>query len=163
MLCKFGESNPDFYNNFRQNVPGFVPLNAPDLRIETAVADLRTCPPTVTILARVVNKGRAGVAHAGVRVKYYRLAAEGETPQATIAGTGLFADIELPVDLLPGGAVDMPPAVYTISSSEAPIDLDFRVIANPDFLVNPSGSAFECNATNNVKDVLNIDCTSTGG
>jgi hypothetical protein len=158
--CSFGDSNTDFYNNFRQNVPGFVPLNAPDLQIETAVANITLCPPQVTIIARVVNKGRAGIS-AGVPIGFYRLPEGGETVQTT-AGRAAFATVALPVDLLPGGGVEVS-GVYTVPSSEAPINLDFRVIANPPFILSQPSSEFECNANNNFRDVLDLDCTDVGG
>ncbi len=159
-LCEFGDPNPDFYNNFRQNVPGFVPLNAPDLQIETAIGGLAACPPQVTIIARVVNKGRAGIL-AGTPIGFYRLLNEAQTVQATAATTA-FATVALPVDLLPGGGVEVS-AIYTVPAAEAPINLDFRVIANPPFILSQPSAEFECNANNNFRDVLDLDCTDVGG
>ena len=54
-------------------------------------------------------------------------------------------------------------AVYTVPSSEAPINLDFRVIANPAFILSQPTADFECNANNNFRDVLDLDCTDVGG
>lgn len=160
-LCDYGDANPDFYNNFRQNVPGFVPLNAPDLQVEAAIAALNNCPPQVTIVARIVNKGRAGVRAADANIRFYRLSDEAQTPLQTAATTA-FAELPLPQDLLPGGSAQVS-ATYNIQSNEVPFNLDFRVIANPEFLTSPGSGTFECNDTNNSEDVLNLDCTGVGG
>ncbi len=160
-LCAFGDSNPDFYNNFRQNVPGFVPLNAPDLQVESVVGDIRECPPKVTIIARIVNKGRAGVTAEDADIAFYRLTNLTQTPVQTAAGTP-FATVDLPHDLLPGGSAVVS-ATYQLTSSEAPIDLNFRVIANPEFLTDPNGATFECNSSNNSRDLLDLNCTGSGG
>ncbi len=161
-LCEYGDPNPDFYNNFRQNVPGFVPLNAPDLQIESVVADLLTCPPQITIIARVINKGRAGIRAEDADITFYRLLNSGETALQTAQTVTPFARRDLPQDLLPGGAAIVS-AIYTVPASEAPIGLDFRVIANPEFLTAPTEDNFECNNTNNSRDILDLDCTDIGG
>ncbi len=160
-LCEYGDPNVQFYNNFRQNVPGFVPLNAPDLQIDTAIADIRDCPPSVTIIARIVNRGRAGIRASDARVGFYRLTNPSQTPEQT-AATPPYALEQLPVDLLPGGSATVS-ATYQLTSSEAPVNLDFRVIANPEFLADPNNAQFECNGSNNAKDVLDVDCTGVGG
>lgn len=165
-LCEYGDSNVQFYNNFRQNVPGFVPLNAPDLQIDTAIADIRDCPPRITIIARVVNRGRAGVkagslAEGGANIKFYRLSDPAQQPAQTAATTE-YASVPLPIALLPGSSVTVS-ATYQLTSSETPIGVDFRVIANPEFLQSNSGGRFECNDTNNSIDVPDVSCTGVGG
>ncbi|HSI06529.1 MAG TPA: hypothetical protein VLC93_18725, partial [Myxococcota bacterium] len=120
-LCEFGDANTDFYNNFRQNVPGFVPLNAPDLQVQAVVASLQNCPPQITVVARIVNKGRAGIRGVDANIGFYRLTTT-QTPLQTAQTVTPFALLDLPVDLLPGGSVQVT-AVYTVPSTEAPIDL----------------------------------------
>ncbi len=161
-LCEYGDPNPEFYNNFRQNVPGFVPLNAPDLQIESVVADLLTCPPQITVIARVVNKGRAGIRAQDADVTFYRLLNPAQTALQTAQTVTPFARRDLPQDLLPGGAAIVS-AIYTVPAAEAPIGLDFRVIANPEFLTAPNEDNFECNNANNSRDLLDLDCTDIGG
>ncbi len=161
--CTWGESNPKIYNNFRQNVPGFVPLNAADLQVTELVADIRACPPTITLIATVFNGGRAG-APAGVPVGFYRETTS-ETVQQT-AGRTDYVDAPNPmpttsVGLLPGQTTHVE-ITFTLGANDVPINLAYRAVANPAFEVNQNDGDLECNANNNSADVSNIDCVDTG-
>ncbi len=168
-----GNNNWDIYNNLRQNVQGYAPLNAPDLQIYSLTAGMAECP-TILLYARVVNRGRAGIA-AGVPIVFY------VAPEA--GGPGIpFATVPLPYALLPGLGADVSAAfscsVITIGTDcdavadcswmgascvptgSPPVDgYDFTVIANPADGIEP---AFECHDDNNERSVLEVECPSGG-
>ncbi|MEL6548414.1 MAG: hypothetical protein AAFQ82_27570, partial [Myxococcota bacterium] len=98
-VADWGENlnNWDIYNNYRQNVQGFVPLNAPDLQIFSFAASLAECPTSVRLAARVVNRGRAGIAE-GTPVQFFW----------NNGGTLVLVATEgLPFAILPGQGADV--------------------------------------------------------
>ncbi|MEZ4272531.1 MAG: hypothetical protein R3C68_14215 [Myxococcota bacterium] len=144
-----GKNNWEIYNNYRQNVQGFAPLNAPDLQIFSFTANLVLCPDTVTLAARVVNRGRAGIA-AGVPIDFFRFVGSTST---------LITSVPLPEPLLPGQGIDIS-AVYAIPPADAYEPLNFSVIANPAAQGNP---AFECLTDNNQANIFGVQCQQIGG
>ncbi|MEL6759744.1 MAG: hypothetical protein AAFP04_05015 [Myxococcota bacterium] len=151
-IADWGEntSNPELYNNYRQNVQGFVPLNAPDLQIFSFNASLAQCPNEVQLVARVVNRGRAGIA-AGTPIEFYRAFA-GQSPV-------LIDTVGLPFSILPGQGADVT-AEYDLSEfGDAGFSMAFLVVANPAEGVD---TVFECDGDNNSAAISSLDCFDGG-
>jgi hypothetical protein len=142
-----GENNWEVFNNYRQNVQGFAPLNAPDLQVFSLTANLLGCPLQITLNVRVVNRGRAGIL-AGVPIAFYEDA--GGTP--VLLGT-----VPLPYALLPGQGADVS-FILAVTPGAPPIDVS--VIVNPPDGASPS---FECRADNNEATLFGVECPGIGG
>ncbi len=139
-----------------------MPLNAPDLQITELVADIRACPPRITLIATVVNHGRAGIPAGRRSASIIALMSETEVQTAQRPASDMIGGsaVGTPVNLLPGQSTNVS-VVYDLDPGTPPINLTFRAVANPPFVANQSG-LFECDASNNSKDVANVDCVDGG-
>lgn len=142
-----GNNNWEIYNNLRQNVQGYAPLNLPDLQIFSFVASGSLCPD-ILLNARVVNRGRAGVP-AGVPIVFYVL--------DPFSVWQPIATVPLPYALLPGLGADVSTTFVPGNSGT----FDFRVEANPQ---NPpsGGPIAECDGNNNLDNLVAFTCTIGG-
>ncbi len=156
--CTWGHNNYQVYNNYRQNVQGYAPLNAPNLKVVAFTADLSSCPPQIVLNARVVNQGRAGIAQ-DTPICFYRLINNlraGGPIDNSCTGN------ELPYPLLPGQGADVQ-VTYTIGASEPLTDFDFEVVANPDAGQLPANDpGFECDASDNQAFIFDLACVFGG-
>lgn len=151
-VADWGErpNNWQVYNNFRQNVQGFVPLNAPDLQVFSFNASLANCPPEARLVARVVNRGRAGVA-AGTPVSFFVLGA---------SGGELIGTVGLPYALLPGQGANVEIDYVLEDFGDPGLSLAFQVVANPSEGFEP---VFECDGDNNTATLSGLSCLDSGG
>ncbi len=143
-----GKNNWDIYNNLRQNVQGYAPLNAPDLQVYAITANLLACP-SIRLNARIVNRGRAGIAAGVPIVFYYRV---GTNPPVELQR------INTPYALLPGLGVDIALNVAQAQLPSGPYD--FIVVANPQ---GPDDEPVpECLTDNNQATVTDVQCDFGG-
>ena len=146
-----GANNWEIYNSYRQNVQGFIPLNAPDLQIFSFTATLNQCP-SVQLNVRVVNRGRAGIP-ANIPLDFF---------VETSSGPLKFGTAFTSVPLLPGQGTDVQILFSPLSHGfvmEPPAGWNFNVIANPDDGAMP---AFECLTDNNQASLIAVPCVGGG-
>ena len=137
----------DLYNNYRQNVQGFVPLNAPNLMAVSLVADLSYCPPEVTLLGRIANGGSRG----------YDPQTDGQVPVSFYVDDGSSALVHLTTvwvdQVIPPGSGLTLELGYTLLSGVTPILI---------MVVNDDGGSLdlvaECNADDNTAYTSAIQC-----
>ena len=111
----------EFFNMFRANQQGEVPLNSPDPAITSFTASLLQCPPTVNFRVQVVNNGTRGIP-AGMPLTLYLL--EG--------GTGTAIDTaQTTQDLFPG-QVTLVTFSVSLDPEDFRVPLDFAVELNID-------------------------------
>jgi hypothetical protein len=142
-----GNNNWDVYNNYRQNVQGYVPLNAPNLTIANLVEDLRGCPSTVSLRARIANMGSAG----------YEPAVDGNLPVSFYKDTGSgwehIDTVWITTAIPPGQGLTLT-FDYALESGE--LEVDFSAVVNDDG--GSTGVVEECEAGDNVQYVLDVVC-----
>jgi hypothetical protein len=142
----------DIYNTYRKNVRGYVPLNAPDLRISSLVADLRYCPK-ITLVAHVVNMGSMGVV-AGLPVSFYSM---WSATAPDFLGTTTTTS-----PILPGGGLFVT-FDSLVNGLEGTTDLSFRAIANDNGTIDPI-VVRECIETNDSAETsASVSCNIGGG
>ncbi|MBX3270485.1 MAG: VCBS repeat-containing protein [Sandaracinaceae bacterium] len=139
-------------NNFRQNVQPEGIFDAPDAVLAELSAALTSCPTSIGLSVRVVNRGAAGMP-AGIPVTFYLV--DGATRTRLGAGRTSRA-------LLPGESeliVLAPPFAVPAGMERA----TFRFVAvvnDPDDA--PVETFRECRSENNTADALEVACPTIG-
>jgi hypothetical protein len=130
-------------NNFRQNLPEYDALSAPDLSVTLSLNNT-PCPAAIQLAAKVCNKGLLKVA-AGIPVKFYDGNSKAEL--ACAGGPALTSQ-----DLDPGACIDVPCNVAGLSS-----ELVRACVDNAGFDCL-SGGSNECVEDNNTSVANGIKC-----
>jgi hypothetical protein len=124
-------------NNFRQNVQPEGLFDAPDFIPVDVRADQSSCPASLTLVARVVNQGAAGVP-AGVTVTFFvddQDVGTVHTTHALLPGGSEYVSLQYP---LPAGQEYQPHSVHVV--------------------VDSAGAHHECVETNNRSADVPVTC-----
>ena len=163
-----GQNNWDIYNNYRQNVQGYVPLNAPNLEMFSLATNLLECPPFVALSARIVNSGSRGYDpqdQGPLPVSFYTRprcsggSADGESCLADSDCPGgscqweLLDTVTINEAIAPGRGVNIG---YDYTMQPQDLVMDFKAVVNDDGAA--SGSVNECRVDDNTAYALDVSC-----
>ncbi len=110
------------HNTFRANQQGELPLNAPDVVVNSVQVHSQMCPPYITLRATIENAGMSGIPE-GMPVSLYLIDSVGEAQLAITQ--------QLDTAISPGGVATMD-FDYEVSTSQFNQDLSFQISANDD-------------------------------